>query len=251
MISQFFPSFKTEVFSSVSEAIEAIESNRLSFQEKYDKALIKIFGPGSVLVLPCNGSQVVIGAPKASVKNPSEPFYVRDGRYSRKVVDVYCVKANGKMTYHFYESDIRIQQIQASSGHHHAVLTSLIVPYERFTTMAALCILWLYFMSGCSQAMFCDSLKGINISVCELDRLIKWAKQMFPLLEIDVTPATNTTVAQCKAYANGIRMIMTNLKHYYALCVASLHLAMFQRKKPVFSPYLTGIPFISPDNQAA
>ena len=234
MISQFVLTCK------VILALHATDDTE-SFQTIYDNHLEKALMPGRVIVIPDTDERYIVGAP-----NPvdGKSLIKKDGRYERNVTHVYAEMKNGKKTLHFYETKVRVQNMEAYTGHHHALLMNLLVPYGNFSTLACFYTLYSYFKSGQSPEDFCDGFNHVDLTVTQLKEMIAWAKELFPLLEIDVTPADNTAESVRKAWMKGLSVIFENQSFYHARCIQVRGMGLFQRKPPVCSPYLTGIPFL-------
>ena len=242
MITQYEKLFNIELLKLGKPDTDTV--GNLSIQNKYNKYVEKVLSPGHTVVLPCNGRKVVIGKPKVKGADPDEPSFILDGRYSRDVIDVYAeYRSNGKKRLRFYERSVRIQQLQASSGHHHAILGNFVVPYEKFSVRSALFLLAKYYSTSQTPEEFCDAFTDVEITVGQLLRLIDWAQRMFPHLGIDTTPAKETEAARRQAYKDGVLIILRDFQHYHELCIRITKMALFQKKRPVCSPFITGIPF--------
>lgn len=241
MIAQFLAACKARVYSCVQKDIH--------FQPIYDAAVKKALSPGSAIVIPDTGEIYTYGTAKPT-NGEKTPSIKKDGRYPRNVIDVYIVRNKGKIHAFFYSDQIQMQNLETSSGHHHALHTNQLVPYVTLTTNACLYTLFMYFKYGKNVEDFCTSFPYVDLTSSQLQSLIDWAKEMFPLLEIDVTPADNTEDSMRKAYINGVFTIIRNQQHYHEMCIEVNKMAMFQRIPPVCSPFLTGLPFFPLDSQS-
>ena len=240
MVSQFIQKFNLQVRLIIGTVNPAVTP----FQKKYDDALNRALSPGSLLVFPCTGERILIGTPKPKTTT-TNPSFKKDGTYTRTVIDAYWeISSSGTKRLNFSTEEISVQLIETSSGHDHAVLTNLLVPYEQLSTSACIAIVYMYYSSNESMQDFCDGLVSINLTVEKLTQMIEWVKKTFPLLAINVTPENNTEESKREAYKKGINQLYVNQLYYHMLCIQVTHLAPFQRRKPVCSPHLTGIPFV-------
>lgn len=140
MIAQFLFACKAHVYDCVQKDIH--------FQTIYDDAVEKALSPGSVIVIPDTGERYTYGAAR-STNGEKTPSIKKDGRYPRNVIDVYMVRNKGKISAHFYSDQIQMQNLEASSGHHHALHTNQLAPYVTLTTNA--CFYVLYLRVKCSD----------------------------------------------------------------------------------------------------
>ena len=233
MILQIDPAFKA-LF---------LYNKQKSFQDTYNEAVEKAFEAGSTLQMPYSGTVVRMGRshPVINGREVKEPC-VKNGNYKRGIIDAAIVKTrSGRYRYVFTAERCRVQLVLEESGHSHALLFNLIVPFEKFTLRAALALVHLYAESGETPEVFCDHLpRGVEITVACLKRLLAWLQENFPHLQISLLQ--KTCGGQESQLAGAVRKIQKDFSRYCSMAVNTLHKALFQWRTTAVSVHLTPLP---------
>ena len=241
MVLQMFPGFKPLFFQSTKYS---------TFQERYDKILKDAFShKGNVFQLPCSGAKVKIGGMRRMPGDSGhiEHDMVKNGFYRRNVVDAEVIRGTGRnVEFRFHtEKGVKIQVVKADSGHNHSMQFGMLVPYEKFSIGAALAILYMCVKQKLDAKGFCQlhiaNLEGVTET--DIHHLLEWAHSHFGDLGLGIGTMFMYSPLWYQAVLEGMRKIIRDFKAYHVRCTEVFRLAMFQRRKPVFSPHLTGVPY--------